>query len=190
MEVVTKKDKKEFRLQGKSLFLTYPRCPATLPEFLESLKVCLETGSNQIKEFALSLEEHQDGTPHLHAYIVLAKKFSTCDQTRLAITVKGVEYKGNYQTGKNKTRIMEYLLKDKTGKDDPRVLISTQLRDRISDNGEVETFAATALRLAREGRIKEALQLMESESPLDFLKNRDKYNRTFHALRAEKVEAE
>lgn len=57
-----------FRLCAKNFFLTYPRCTASkedLKQFLLTLGIsgCL-----------ISLEQHADGTPHLHALVCFEKK--------------------------------------------------------------------------------------------------------------------
>lgn len=62
----------KFRLDAKYFFLTYPRCTATrertLEVVLERLKNC------QVTNYVVAIEQHEDGTPHLHCLIALATR--------------------------------------------------------------------------------------------------------------------
>ena len=49
---------------------------------------------------AIGREAHQDGTPHLHAVVVLAKKFDTRDPRCLDIMHELKPYHGDYQAMK------------------------------------------------------------------------------------------
>lgn len=94
-----------FRLQAKTLYLTYPRCEVTAAE-------CL----NRIQEYFPELdwavvgrELHQDGTPHLHCLIKLQQRYTTRRPSDLdALAGKH----GNYQACRNLRRCLEYVLKD------------------------------------------------------------------------------
>lgn len=58
-----------FRLNSKILFLTYPQCPIRKGEALEQLTRLLP-----IEKACIGEEKHEDGSPHLHAYIKLTRK--------------------------------------------------------------------------------------------------------------------
>lgn len=60
---------KKFRLKGKSLFLTYPQCPLDKAAALEQLLQLLPVEKALVAE-----EQHEDGSPHLHAYVKLTKE--------------------------------------------------------------------------------------------------------------------
>lgn len=55
------------RLQGKKFLLTYPQCTLTKEEVLEAIRA-----QNGIEEYTIARELHQDGTPHLHACLILS----------------------------------------------------------------------------------------------------------------------
>jgi hypothetical protein len=91
-----------FRLQGKALFLTYPRC---------------ELGRKDLGEFILSKvgcdyimvakEMHEDGTPHLHALVLCKVKF----MSKLVTCFDVAGYHGNYQTAKDADDVKNYISK-------------------------------------------------------------------------------
>lgn len=60
-----------FRLQGKHLFLTYPRCDSSKEDLLTFLNSKLS-----IEHYVIAQEQHQDGGLHLHAIVSLT---SRCD---------------------------------------------------------------------------------------------------------------
>jgi hypothetical protein len=95
-----------YRLNCINLFLTYPKCLIVKEEALEQLKVHLP-----IKEYIIATENHEDGTPHLHAFIALHKKVDIRSATLLDLERDGVTYHGNYQSSKNKWATMKYCMK-------------------------------------------------------------------------------
>jgi len=63
-------DDKKFRINAKSVFLTYPQCSLEkqiLLNFLASLK-------HETAYIIVCKEKHKDGTPHLHAVVNFKKK--------------------------------------------------------------------------------------------------------------------
>lgn len=65
------KKKLKFRLQARQIFLTYSQCDLPKRELLEFLQSKLS-----VDRYIIAVEKHEDGRPHLHAYLKLAKK---CD---------------------------------------------------------------------------------------------------------------
>lgn len=57
-----------YRLQGKHLSLTYPRCDASLEDLLTYLRN-KQSGSRVVRAVIVSSETHEDGGLHRHAYI-------------------------------------------------------------------------------------------------------------------------
>ena len=57
-----------YRLQGKHLSLTYPRCDAALEDLLSYLRN-KQSGSRVVRQVIVSSETHEDGGLHRHAYI-------------------------------------------------------------------------------------------------------------------------
>jgi len=96
------KKSKAFRLSGRNLFLTYPKClleKIHVQEFLLSLVGC---------EYMLVARElHQDGTPHIHVFLTLNKKLNTTSAKYFDIA----GYHGNYQTARDSDDVIEYLKK-------------------------------------------------------------------------------
>lgn len=54
------------RLQGKKFLLTYPQCTLTTTEVSQKLQAI-----TTIVTFTIASELHQDGTPHIHAVLIL-----------------------------------------------------------------------------------------------------------------------
>lgn len=65
-----------FRLQSKSIFLTFPQCDYPLNEFRDSIEKYF--GSN-LEKGVVSQEKHKDGNFHLHAAICLAQPVNSRD---------------------------------------------------------------------------------------------------------------
>lgn len=95
---------KKFRINARSVFLTYPRClldKSVLMNFLASLK-------HEAKYIIVCHEKHKDGTPHLHAVIIFKSKI---DITRNDyFDVNG--YHPNIQTTKKMQASIQYCKKD------------------------------------------------------------------------------
>jgi hypothetical protein len=94
-----------FRLDGRSFFLTYPKCALSRDDVLAALKAKLV--SSVITNYCISIEAHEDGTPHLHCLIVLEKKKTVASASYFDIG----EYHGNYQTARNRVTIFNYITK-------------------------------------------------------------------------------
>lgn len=93
-------------LQGKNLFLTWPKCDKTKEHILEQAEKLWGTN---LKTYLIAQEEHKDGTPHIHAYFSLTtrinyRKFDKID----ALTGK----RGNYQMCRSPKNVMAYCIKE------------------------------------------------------------------------------
>ena len=87
---------------AKGWFCTWPQCPITKEEALKILDSKL-----LIKEYVICEEKHEDGSPHLHAFIKLkARVHFKKDRFDLE------EYHGNYQTAKSFRSVIRYVTKD------------------------------------------------------------------------------
>lgn len=99
-------DQKKFRLQGKQFFLTYPRCGATKEALLAFLQT-LGTLHGGIDRYRVCAETHQDGTPHLHAYVSFYKKVTVTNC--YYFDFEG--YHGSYETVRSRVGALRYISK-------------------------------------------------------------------------------
>lgn len=65
----------KFRLCSKGFFLTYPQCPLDR----ETIIAALSAKAPVIKG-VVATEKHEDGSPHLHAYVKYNKTVNTVNQ--------------------------------------------------------------------------------------------------------------
>lgn len=73
--------------------MTYPHCDLTKELALEAIKACAPTS---IVEYVIAQELHQDGTPHIHAFIKYSKKVDwKADKWDIGA------FHGNYQVAKS-----------------------------------------------------------------------------------------
>jgi len=120
----------KFRLNAVNMYLTYPKCPVPLNEALAILNHKLSTPV--IKDYALVRELHEDGSPHIHAYINCNKKANITNPQQLDLSYEDTIYHGNYQAAKSPNSILAYMLKDIKTRDDTNLLSSPGISDRIS----------------------------------------------------------
>jgi len=85
---------------------------------------------------------------------------------------KGLIAKGNYQGAKDQNAIIQYVLKHiDLEKDNHLVVMSKGIETRISKiKGFEEDVNVSAIRLAREGQIEDAMMLMEKHFPKEISK--------------------
>jgi len=97
-----------FRLHGVNLFLTYPQC-SILPKDAETAL------STKLKHYEWSIwgsELHEDGSPHLHAFVRLRKPCNFTTPTCLDLLAPGgVVGHGNYQVARDPAAVLDYVIK-------------------------------------------------------------------------------
>jgi len=96
-----------FRLKGTNLFLTYPQC-TILPTDAEAIV------KRKLKNYEWSIwgkELHEDGSPHLHAFIRLTKPCDFTTPTCLDLVSGGVVSHGNYQVARDPRACLDYVIK-------------------------------------------------------------------------------
>lgn len=99
-----------FRLSAKHLFLTYPKCTLTPENVLEKLTVAIQP--YEIVEYIVARELHEDGTPHIHAYLQLDRKCNIRGATQLDVSDDAENtFHGNYQPCRNPTFTKRYVRK-------------------------------------------------------------------------------
>lgn len=69
----------KFRLNAQSIFLTYPQCSLTPQETLSALQVILQKKKWGLTQWIIAQELHEDGHPHIHAWLNLDKKVNIGD---------------------------------------------------------------------------------------------------------------
>lgn len=90
------------RLKAKGWFCTWPQCPLLKEEALKILD-----SKFRIKEYVICEEKHEDGSPHLHAFIKLMDRvYFKADRFDLE------GYHGNYQVAKSFKAVIKYVTKD------------------------------------------------------------------------------
>lgn len=94
---------KNFRLQGKAFFLTYPQCTESKEDLAAFLR-----GRGAITKMVVSREKHESGEPHLHAYVNFKEKLRTTKQDYFDFN----GHHGNYQTCRNLMAVLKYVKKD------------------------------------------------------------------------------
>lgn len=96
-----------YRFHARHAFLTYPRCTMTKEAVLAQLKT-----KGDVQGYCISVEAHEDGTPHVHAYLRFAKKTDVRSATHFDINEAGRVFHGNYQAARKPSEVIEYIQKD------------------------------------------------------------------------------
>lgn len=65
---------KKFNFNQLHVFLTYPHCDLRPADYLAIMQA-----KQEVAQYVISSEKHQDGTPHLHALLSFATKFHSTD---------------------------------------------------------------------------------------------------------------
>lgn len=155
---------KKFRIQTKEFFLTYPQSGGLTLEYVrENLYNILKTFV--LKEYLISKELHSDGQPHLHVYCKTLKRSSIENPNYFDIEFEGEVFHPNVQASKKAGNVIRYILKFVTSKYDENLLFSKGLEFRIDENAEFMPLAESAIKMASQGKIKEAMLLYEKEKP-------------------------
>ena len=92
-----------FRICSRSWFLTYPKCSLGKEEALALLKA-----KRPAKGIVVARELHEDGTPHLHAYVMLNAEFNCTASSYWDLQ----GWHGNYQHAKSWCKVLAYIKKD------------------------------------------------------------------------------
>lgn len=96
---------KAFRLRGRTLFLTYPRCSTDKKVVEEN---CEEKWGDKIEALLISREPHKDGEHHLHVCLQFFVEIDCTD----ALEYDALAGKhGNYQTCRSIKSVMGYVAK-------------------------------------------------------------------------------
>lgn len=96
-------DKCAFRIDSKSWFLTWPQCNLSKEDCLEQLQQ-----KKKILGAVVCRELHEDGNPHLHAYVLLPKRFNCRDPRFWDLG----PFHGKYEKARNIDHCSKYIKKD------------------------------------------------------------------------------
>ena len=94
----------KFRINAKSVFLTYPKCLLSKEQLMNALNELKHKYSYTI----CCIEQHKDGTPHLHCVLKFIKKVDI--RSECYFDING--YHPNIQTTKNINASINYIKKD------------------------------------------------------------------------------
>lgn len=98
-------EKKEFRLQAKKLFLTYPKNDLPKDEVESNIRNFF---TDNLEGYSIGQELHEDGTPHFHVVVLLKDRCDIKGANKLDVI--GGKH-GNYQTCKKPRQCIEYTMK-------------------------------------------------------------------------------
>ena len=157
-----KKEKKNFLLQTKEIFLTYSQSGKLELEFvINTLSQKLNAWT--IKDFLLSKELHEDGNPHIHVYLKTLRRTHIENPSYFDIEFEENIFHPNIQPARKVTNVINYILKFVISKHDENLYFSNSMSSRIDDHAEFMSLATVAIALARVGKIEEVLGLYEKE---------------------------
>ncbi len=129
-----------YRSTTRKWFLTYPRCNLPKEELLAHLQ-----SLGKLDEFCICRETHGDGGLHLHAYVFYDKP-GVPNADIIKFDFNG--HHGNYQSVRNRTRVLEYVQKsdaDVLTNIDKSLLVDKGAK-RKRENEEVFGSSETELR--------------------------------------------
>ena len=129
----------KFRLAAKNIGMTYPRCGLTKETVLEVIK---EKFGILLKGYVISVEQHQDGTPHVHVFVRLSRVKNICSARWLDIG--GIH--GKYEAVRSVDAWLAYVIKNND------YLTNLELKD-----GREYGYKEKALDLIKAGSLEQAI---------------------------------
>lgn len=99
---------RKLRFSSKHVFLTYPKCNLALQVIYDMLYTKLNSEHNNIKNYIISHELHEDGEFHRHCWLELSRAPERVDANFFALD----GFNGNYQSMKLEDNCAKYVLKD------------------------------------------------------------------------------
>lgn len=105
--------KKQFRLRGKKLFLTYSQLNladlnTAKKEILQQLE---ELIPHKIVQYVICEEKHEDTGTHFHVYLEFHQRVELFKSTCLDLVFNDVVYHGKYETVRKKDAALRYIVK-------------------------------------------------------------------------------
>lgn len=132
-----------FQLAGRNFLLTYPQNTATKEALLEHLKLVFKHG----EYFVVCKENHEDGSPHLHAVIACSKR---CNIKSRADGSHPCDFngRGNYQTCRDVHASIEYVKKDADFIEEGQAPAKKRKWSELHDATSREEFMARAMEIS------------------------------------------
>jgi len=143
----------KFRVNTQQLFLTYPQCNVSPTAALVILKTIVD-----IENYIIAVEEHADGTPHIHCYLKLKKKINCRNQNFFDMEVGGVKFHPNIQGCRSTSKVIKYCAK---GGNYITSLSKQVIEAAIKESRKASDIYVTARKKAKEGKLDEALEELE-----------------------------
>lgn len=105
--VLAKLEPKKFKITSKSWFLTYPKCGLS-----KDIVHALLTAKRPTKGGVIAVEAHEDGTPHVHVFLLLVEPYQCANARFWDLEHDDIVYHGNYQKCRNIDDVVKYIKKD------------------------------------------------------------------------------
>lgn len=142
---------KEFRLNTAQIFLTYSQCSLEPNTILDNLK---KLDKLNIKNYIIAQESHKDGNKHIHVYLLLNSKINIRDNRYFDMG----EFHPKIEGCRSWKAVIKYVTKDGSyiSNYDQKVI-----DDIIKDNMKVGELYTKARDLAKDGKVKEGIEVLE-----------------------------
>ncbi|ALR86811.1 Rep [Turnip leaf roll virus] len=155
---------KQYRIQAKNIFLTFPHCTLSKDEALEQLQN-LACPSNK-KFIRISRELHENGEPHLHVLIQFEGKVQICNPRHFDLRHPSASrsFHPNIQGAKSSSDVKSYIEKDGDYLDWGQFQI-----DGRSARGGQQTVNDASAEALNAASAEAALAIIREKLPHDFL---------------------
>ncbi|AUT11866.1 replication associated protein [Juncus maritimus associated virus] len=155
---------KRFQIYAKNYFLTYPQCSLSIDETLSQLKY-LQTPVNK-KFIRVCQEQHEDGSPHLHALVQFEGKYKRTNPRffDLISPSRSAHFHCNIQGAKSSSDVKNYIEKDGQFADWGEF----QIDGRSARGGQQSANDAYASAI-NTGSKSEALRVIRELAPKDYV---------------------
>lgn len=162
--------------KAKGWFLTYPQCPCPKEDCLADLRDGLKEKRNlDVEEYVVAEEKHENGDPHLHAFIKLNKRIRF-SKDLFDIIYEGKTYHGHYEVAKSWHAVEQYCKKEG---DYISNLNIKAAQNKQSKKIGVKELESDPLELLERGVISgfQLANFVKNQNVYNLLKNKRKANR-------------
>ena len=157
--------------RSTALFITIPQTNINYKELHQEI-----TKYNQVIYVLSKKESHKDMGEHIHILVKFKQQVKTKSIHKIIMGMEGnIKGSVNYQPPKNISKCISYLFKEETACEPPIEYgerPAPQGRPKL-DSKEIEY--STAITLAEEGQLEEALDHLKAIDPRDYLKFKDTF---------------